>query len=169
MNKFIEAFKDNAVVIKVFFWDTSALIKLILDEGESSKKARLTYSPVNINRTTDFAVYETLNVFKKKWEKNKLTDDGYNKSCRRIINYWSKKIRISRTSLMQREDFQGVLTFRRKYKHLDFSDLLQLYAIKGEYSYFVGFSSPELVTADNELAKVASIERIKVLNLNQIP
>ena len=144
------------------------MIKLILDEGDSSKKARFNYSPLNINRTTDFAIYEVLNVFKKKWEKKKLNNEQYNKSCRRIISFWAKKIKISRTSLMQRDDFQGVLTLRRKYKSLDFSDLLQLYAIKEEYSYFVGFSSPKLITADNELARVASKESIRVLNLNQI-
>ena len=149
---------------KIRYLDASALVKLVIDEGDHQEVRSIFYSDTNFCATS-LCLAEALGVIKNKWNRSLITEEQYFKSTRElIISAWGKKIEVDDIDLFTPESQQAVETLARKYK-LDLSDALQLETIKqGTYSHLGPNSASLLITADEKLAKAAKTEGIRSWN-----
>jgi predicted nucleic acid-binding protein len=152
--------------VKVSYLDASALVKLVIDEGDHLNVRR------HFNSTTNFAATslclgEALGVIKgKRFHKNPLiTEEQYFAATKRLVMDASGgRIEVDDINLFTLQSLISVEALAKKH-HLDLSDALQLATIlHGRYSPFGPHSSSVLITADRKLAKAAELESIRVWN-----
>ena len=157
---------------EVYFWDASALIKLYSKNEVGAGMATSLISGVeNIHLTTWFVIYETLGVFKRKLLEGKVDEMGYQRLCEDMFDKINlNKITVDNVSLNSPQDFFSVRELRGNYPDLDYSDAIQLLAIKGTLKMSHKAFAKKFITADNSLADAATKEGLDVINLNdQIP
>jgi len=144
-------------------FDASALIKVFTQEpGSELVLGYFTYrSPTKY--TTPFCFYEALNVLKVKWlYRHELTKDEYTKAAFKIVAWFTAS-----SGHTHDIDFKDPVIFSKvreltELHTLDLSDAFQIISVKeGYFSHLVYDSQTVLVTADENLAKVARIEGVK--------
>jgi len=144
-------------------FDASALIKVFTQEpGGELVRGYFNYrSPTKY--TTPFCFYEALNVLKVKWlYRHELTKDEYTTAAFKIVAWFAAS-----SGHTHDIDFKDPVIFSKvseltELHTLDLSDAFQIISVKeGYYSHLVYDSQTLLVTADENLAKVARIEGVK--------
>lgn len=149
---------------KVRYLDASALVKLVVDEGDHQPIRNYFYANVNFFATS-LCLGEALGVLKAKLNYKKITDEQYFLSTRQlVIDAWGKRIEIAKLNLFSPAGLTAVEELAKKHS-LDLSDALQLETIlRGDHSHMVLDSAPILVTADAKLATAAREENICTWN-----
>ncbi len=150
--------------VKVRYLDASALVKLVVEEGDS-QPVRDFFNANPSFCTTSLCLAEAFGVLKGKWARNKIETDEYFAATRRlIIDAWGKRIEIDDVGIVNPPVHAEVEQMARKHG-LDLSDALQLVTIlRGRYSVLARNSATVLITADGKLATAASSEGIRVWN-----
>jgi predicted nucleic acid-binding protein len=146
------------------YLDTSALVKLVIDEGGHQEVRSFFYSDTNFC-STSLCLAEALGVIKNKWNRSLINEEQYFNATRElIISAWGQKIEVNDIDLFTPESQKAVEELARKHK-LDLSDALQLETIKqGTYSHLGPNSASVLSTADKKLAEAAKAEGIRSWN-----
>ena len=150
-----------SAVLRVYLWDASALVKLVVPEV-GSKAANRYFGQRGFHRTTHFCVYETFNVLKRKWLKGDQSFD-YDKACLLIQRYLTtNKISLCKTDVLNDGDLLEAYKLREAH-NLDYSDALLLIDMKQGFTGSAGGESKAtLLTADTELGGVAKEMGLKV-------
>jgi predicted nucleic acid-binding protein len=149
---------------KAHYLDASALVKLVVDEG-NCQPLRTFFNSNTSFCATSLCLSEALGVLKRKWSRKQINFDEYFAGIRElIIHGWSKRVEIDDLGLLNPIVQADVELIAKKHQ-LDFSDALQLLTIlKGRYSVLGSNSQSVLITADHKLATAASAEGIRVWN-----
>lgn len=164
---------------KFRYLDASALIKLVVDENDSTNVREFFLSNANFC-TTSLCMAEALGRIKGMWKKGKgdrakLTIEEYLASTRTLLGYTHTisiphgKIEIDKNILSDASTHIKVEQIAKDNK-LDLSDALQLYTIKhGKYSHLGPESASILITADAPLATAARTMGIRAWNCSIEP
>ncbi len=150
--------------VHVWYLDASALVKLVVDEGDCAPIREFYNSNPNLHATS-ICVLEALGAIKAKWTHGHITQDEYFEATRSlIIDSWGGKIGLDNIELFTPEGLTAVEAFAKKH-NLDLSDALQLETmLHGRFRYFADDARPILITADGKLAAAARIESIRAWN-----
>ena len=149
--------------VRANFFDASALAKVFTKEHGPQYVNEYFNKHSSTEFTTQFCLYETLNVLKSKWiHGGKLSKEEYLDSSFKLVAWYqaiSKHVRDL--------DFTDPFVFNKtkdladRYS-LDLSDAFQILTVKeGEFSFFASDSKTLLVTADRKLADASLSEGIK--------
>lgn len=152
------------------YLDTSAAIKLVLNEGHSAE-LRQYFRPRTNFVMTPFCFYESLTILKSRWVGrknsagmiNKISEQEYHNAAYMLLDYVAdKKIEVvDDLKLSDRNVRPEVERLSRKHR-LDISDSLQLLTIlKGRYRNFVDESRPLFISVDGTLVEAAISEGIQ--------
>jgi len=149
---------------KARYLDASALVKLVIDEGDHKPVRSFFLSNTNFCATS-LCLAEALGVIKGKWNYGRINEEQYFGATRELIIWaWGKKIEIDDIGLFSPDGLKAVEELAKKYK-LDLSDALQLHTImRGTYSHLGPNSASVLITADGKLAKAAEAEGVRSWN-----
>ena len=150
--------------LKPGFLDASAAVKLVLREHGSDRLLKY-FNPAGSFFITNFCLFETLGVLKRKMLKKEIVRDHYFKSCFLLLSYvQGRRLRIDELEISSYKTFRGAKKLAEQYS-LDLSDALQLVGLKyGKFSRFVQKSKPVLITADAALQAAAESEGLRVWN-----
>jgi len=160
-------------MIRLYFFDTSAIIKLLVKEPGAPAVREILYNQHNQIYTSWVLLGETLGVLKRKLLHGELSDDLYGEAVHDLFTLIADK-RLGVVDIKADGDVAKLETFdceihgiRRQYPEIDVADALQLAAIQNSYlKYYVGKSRPHLVTADATLANIAKGLGILVIRVN---
>ena len=152
------------------FFDASALVRVYVDEP-GSEQVRSYFNNEPTKFTTQFCFYETLSALKTKCVHHRsITRPQYLEASFRLVA-WYGFMRRTTGDL----DFTDAHVFFRardlaERTGLDLSDALQIVSVsQGDFSSFCEGSKTVFVTADKELARVASSEGLRVWSLLEEP
>ena len=150
--------------VKTRYLDASALVKIVIDEGDCQPLREFFNSNTNFCATS-FCLAEAIGVLKGKWDRKAIKTDDYFAAARSlIIDCWGKRIELNDVGLINPSVHDQVEQMAMKHG-LDLSDALQLTTIKtGTYSHLGPNSASVLITADGQLASAAKAEGIRVWN-----
>ena len=150
--------------VKNHYLDASALVKLVVDEGDCAPLLGFFQSQANFC-TTPLCLAEAVGVLKRKWNRNELGADQYFAAAQDLmIEVWGGKIELDDLGLFTPTTLAKVEASARQYA-LDLSDALQLETIKnGKNAGLTGPSASVIITADDGLERAASAEGIRVWN-----
>ena len=150
------------------FLDASALVKLHIQEG-GSDAIRNFCAQEPLKYTTPFCFYEALSLLKGVWKGRRkgitLSKEEYLQACSRLTAWYGAMSRQVKDL-----DFVSPSTFREARAiadraSLDLSDAFQILSVKsGYFSVLTNDSKTVFVTADEELAKAARAEGLRVWN-----
>ena len=161
----------------------SALVKLVADDQdeEPGRAAVRKYFDSHTNKkAVPYCVAEALSVFKRKFLSKKISREEYKNYVRafvRTIGYleieepqFSEYMGLGSRTLPTHKLLHEAEKLLNKH-NLDFIDCVQIANIlHGRYSPFCGDSQSILITADEDLAKVAKAEGAKVWDcINEPP
>jgi len=154
---------------KTRYLDASALVKLVVNEGDG-EAIRLLFRSRPSFCATSLCVMEALGVLKAKWCHGHITEEEYHAAARQfVIDIWGKRIEVDDIGLFNPEGLNAVQASAKKHS-LDISDALQLETIlRGKYSHLARGSASILITADESLAAAARAEGIRVWNCIKEP
>ncbi len=150
------------------YLDASAAVKLfVVEEGKVRLEEFIEREWAAHLHITEFAFYETLSILKKKLERGDLDRDRYFKAVAEMIAFVEEgDIKIDsdfRPDSFHR--FADIYELATKHS-LDWSDALQVYTVlKGKWAGSRHESTAMFVTADNNLARAAKQEGLRVWNL----
>jgi predicted nucleic acid-binding protein len=146
---------------KVTYLDASALVKLVVDEGQHEAVRRYFYSTTNF-AATSLCLAEALGAVKAKWTHGRLTEAQYFAATRKlVIDAWGGRIEVDDINLFTPSSLNAVEALAKAHT-LDLSDALQLATIKqGKYAHLGPSSATVLITADARLARAAELEGIR--------
>ena len=150
--------------VRMRYLDASALVKLVVDEGDHVHVRSFFHSTTNF-AATSLCLAEALGVVKAKWTHGRISEEQYFTATRYlVINAWGGKIEVDDVGLFSPNGLASVEVLAKKHS-LDLSDALQLETIlRGKYGHFGANSASVLVTADRKLAKAAEIEGVRAWN-----
>jgi predicted nucleic acid-binding protein len=156
-----------SIAVKVKYFDTSAIVKLFLNE-EGSKRLRDYYNNHTSFCCTEMTFYEAMGALKKKLFKGK-TKNRYFKSIEELaLIGWGGKLEIEKVKMNDFSVFKEVHDIAVKY-NIDVADAIQIFAIlKGRYSVLTGNSKTVLITADGNLEKACQDLKIRVWNCGKV-
>lgn len=155
------------IAVKTKYLDTSALVKLFLDEEGSDNFRDYYNNHVNFC-CTDMTFYEAMNVLKARLF-NGSKKNQYFESIKKLkIMGWGVtkrgKLEIETIHINDFNVFKEVYEIAIKYD-IDVADAIQIYAIlKGKFSVLTGDSKTVLITADERLEEAAKGNSMKVWN-----
>ena len=151
------------------YLDASALVKVVIDEGDHEAIRSFFLSNVNLGATS-LCIMEALGVLKAKWTHSHITKDIYFRASRQLVQYASgKKIEVEDIGLFTFQGLDAVQALAKKH-NLDLSDALQLETIlRGKYAHLGPNSASVLITADAGLSTAAKAEGIRVWNCIKEP
>jgi predicted nucleic acid-binding protein len=149
-------------MLRIYYLDSSAILKLIIDEPGSDKLFSFLRKPHNL-KTTAICFAEALGRLKKKYfdkDRRKYLDTVYV-----LLAYFRENIKIDTTNLHDRGAFDEVERIVDEYGKIgikvDVSDAFQIYILKNELNHSIG-KDTILITADEGLAKAARLEGLEV-------
>jgi len=146
------------------YLDASALVKVVVDEGDHEAVRSFFIANTNLGATS-LCVMEALGVLKAKWTHGRISEDAYFNASSQLVQYASgKKLEVEDIGLFTFQGLDAVQALAKKYT-LDLSDALQLETIlRGKYAHLGPNSASVLITADAALAKAAQSEGVRVWN-----
>lgn len=147
--------------IRTHYLDTSAIIKLLIDEDGSST-VRTYLAPHATRFTTSLCFAETLGVLKAKYVHHHISHEEYLAACEELMGeVRCQTLVIEDVPVTERDVFDEVEGLAKRHS-LDLSDACQLLTLrKGLLSELEGESRPILVTADKRLADAAKNEGLR--------
>jgi len=151
--------------VRINYLDASAIIKVLVAEPDSPPMAKY-FKGSHSFYMTSLCFGEALGVLKAKYfHRRNITEKGYLNRSSLLTGYVrNRRIKLDDVPLTDPKIFEEVEEIVKKYQ-IDVSDALQIVTIKkGKFSNFVAESQSLLITADNELAKAAHNEGLKVWN-----
>ena len=150
--------------VKVRYLDASALVKLVVDEGDHDYVRQFYHSTTNF-AATSLCLAEALGAVKAKWSHGRISEEQYFAATRNlVINAWGGRIEIDDINLFTPQSLSSVESLAKRHS-LDLSDSLQLATIlQGKYAHLGPNSASVLVTADRKLAMAAESEGIRAWN-----
>ena len=153
---------------KIFWLDTSALVKLFINEpGSKELNSEFNGKPGNIFYSTDYCRYELFNVLKRKLVKDKsISHEEYLRHIFIISTYIKmNKIRIDDKDHNTNIIWQETKVFVEKYG-IDYTDAIQFTLLKrGFLNIFKGGESEAiLITSDQNMIKAAKAEDMRFWN-----
>ena len=143
--------------------DASALVKLHVDEaGAEIIRPYFDHEPTKY--TTPFCFYEALNCLKRKWKEKGITKEQYLDAAFCLSAWYGAASRdIKDLDFTLHTTFAEAKRIAERWKSLDLSDAFQILSVRdGCYSGSARESRPILVTADEDLAKAANAEGLRV-------
>ena len=151
------------------YLDASALVKLVVDEGDHEPVRSFFKANVNFGATS-LCVAEALGAIKAKWSHGRLSEAAYFHATRELVlNTWSNRVEVEDVGLFSPDALQPVEAMARKH-NLDLSDALQLETIRrGKYAHLGPNSASVLITADSRLARAAELEGMRAWNCIAAP
>ena len=155
--------------VKQRYLDASALVKIVIDEGDHEPIRTFFLNNVNFG-TTSLCIMEALGVLKAKWTHERISEAQYFKASGELVHYAS--VRIIEVEDIGLFTFQGLESVQKiaKKHGLDLSDALQLETIRrGKYANLGPNSASVLITADARLAIAAVAEQVRVWNCIKDP
>jgi len=158
----------KSIAVKVKCLDTSAIVKLFLDE-DGSDNVRAYYNSHTNFCCAEMTFYEAMNVLKSRLFKGEKKDQYFENIKELRIMGWGwftgkGKLEIETIQLNNVDVFKEVFDCAMKYD-IDIADAIQIYAIlRGKYSVLAGDSMTVLITADEKLEKAAMENNIRVWN-----
>jgi predicted nucleic acid-binding protein len=115
---------------------------------------------------TEFAFYETLGVFKKKLDQQKIDRKRYDAAVSTLITHLSEGFQIDTDFRLDNWKVLDDVGKLGKRHSLDYSDALQIYTIQhGMWRDRQAEYKTIFVTADKKLAKALKHEKLRVWNL----
>ncbi len=153
----------------VWYLDASALVKLVIDEGDHLPVRQFYDSTPNCHATVPCLI-EAMGAIKAKWVHKHISHDEYLKATRRLlIDAWGSKLRADNVDFLSLDGLFAVERLVAKHQ-LDWSDALQLETLlNGTFKHFLDDARPILITADAKLADAAEKEGIRVWRCNRDP
>ena len=154
---------------KAHYLDASALVKLVIDEGDCGP-LRDFFNSHTTFCTTPLCLAEALGVLKGKWQRGHINSEEYFAATRAlIIHAWGKRIEIDDVGFVNPSVLAQTQEVARQHT-LDVSDALQLITIlHGRYSVLGPNSASVLITADAGLATAAASQDVRVWNCTTDP
>jgi predicted nucleic acid-binding protein len=162
--------------IRIFWLDTSALVKLFMDErGSKELKAEVSGKDWIFCYTTDYCRYEYFNVLKRKLitEKKRKSMTERSNALKDYFKYIIILNTLVKTEQIKIDDadhdttiiWSDTIKLANKYE-IDFTDAIQFVLLKtGSISIFKGGKSEAiLVTSDAGMIKAAKGESIQFWN-----
>jgi predicted nucleic acid-binding protein len=154
--------------LKIFWLDTSALVKIFIDEPGSLELRTIFEGKLgHVFFTTDFCKYEFFNVLKRKLMVDEcISLSDYFKHIRVLSNYVrSGKIRIDDSDHETGDMYRRTVRLSTEYK-LDWTDAIQFTLLQeGGLNVFKGGKSETiLVTSDRPMIKAAKGENARFWN-----
>jgi predicted nucleic acid-binding protein len=155
-----------------YFFDASAIVKMLVTEPGSKKVLALLHDCVIAN-TSWVLVAEALGCLKRKRREQSITDHQYKSAVYALFAHLKEQnlhpmdlaIDNGRPVLLTHE--VELFDHLQRFPQLDVADALQLTIITTTYlSAFGGESKAKLVTADRALGKAAEAEGIPVTYVN---
>ena len=144
-------------------FDASALVKVFTREAGSELVFEYFANRSPTKYTTPFCFYETLGVLKTKWlYRKELTNQQYTDAAFHLVAWFEASTRSA-----QDIDLRDPIVFFKvrqlaERHSLDLSDAFQILSVKeGHFSHLINDSQTVLVTADENLAKVARSEGVR--------
>jgi predicted nucleic acid-binding protein len=156
------------IAVKVKYLDTSAIVKLFLDEDGSDNIRTYYNSHINFC-CAEMTFYEAMNVLKSRLFKGDKKDQYFENIRKLRIMGWGwftgkGKLEIETVQLNNVDVFKEVYDYAMTYD-IDIADAIQIYALlRGKYSVLTGDSMTVLITADEKLEKAAMDNNIRVWN-----
>lgn len=152
-----------SIGVKVKYFDTSAIVKLFVNEVGSGHINDYYINNCNFC-CTEMTFYEAFNVLKTKLFKKDSMEKYFKCVDDLAIMGWGGKLEIETITMHDYSVFKEVNAIAIKYK-IDVADAIQIYAIvKGKYSFFAADSKTILITADKRLEKAGKDNNIRVWN-----
>lgn len=157
---------DKSRAVKCHYLDTSALIKILVDdsdEEEGRANLRKYFNSESSFYTTSFCFSETIGILKKKYFDKKKAEQGIEeKYIKAIRNLVFNKINIDDVEIGKPEIFKEATRFVKKH-NIDFTDAMELVTVmRGTFSCLINGSKSILITADSKLAEAARAEDARV-------
>ena len=148
--------------IRTHYMDTSAIIKLLVQE-DGSDKIRNYFSEHSIFSTTSICFAETLGVLKLKYLRKLISQEEYLSASEELMAHLrGTTLQIEDVGISDRQIFNDVEALSKKY-NLDISDCYQLVTLRrGFFAQFTNDSQPILITADKDLSVAARKEGFRV-------
>lgn len=162
---------ENTEMIRIWFLDASALVKLVAREPDSGPLRGIFLGSASSFHTNLFCVAEALGVLKVKWLfRKEISEQQYFEFSDLLLAYVrNQTIHLDETDLDDNAVLGETEALARRHK-LDLSDALQLYTLQsGSFKSFAGESTPLLITADADLAQAGRSEGIRVWNCIKEP
>lgn len=155
--------------IRTHYLDTSAIVKLLVDE-EGTVIVRDYFNRYTNFYTTSWCFVETLGALKTKYLRRHISQKKYFDACDELMAHISgESIGIDEIEIANRETYSEVESLAQKYD-LDISDAFQIVTLKrGFLSRLTGESQPMLITGDSGLAVAVRQEGLKVWDLLEEP
>jgi predicted nucleic acid-binding protein len=149
--------------MRLYFFDASAIAKLVVREKGSTEIQDLCRSP-SVIRTTWLSLAETYGVIKRRWRKEKWQKPVYYRKLFDLQKNVQRRIKLDGSINLKDNQFREVRRILDQHR-LDFSDALHIVMLKsGFYAALAGESKPVLVAADKGLLRAAKSEGILVWN-----
>lgn len=151
--------------IRTHYLDTSAIVKLLVDEDGSAVVRAYLGSHATL-ATTSVCLAETLGVLKLKFRRKLLSEEQYLAASEELLAHVrNETLEIDDIGISERSTFDEMESLIKRYS-LDVADAYQLVTLtRGLYSRLEGDSRPILVTADEALAKAAKSEGLRAWDL----
>ena len=151
--------------IKTHFLDTSAILKLVVDE-DGCQRVRDYFSENSVFWTTSFCFFETLGVLKAMcfYRKN-INQTKYLIASEEMVSLFrNESISIEEVNIQEYLIFNETEHISKKYS-LDIADAFQIVTLKkGFPSRLEGGAKTIFITCDTKLANIARIEGLRVWN-----
>ncbi len=149
--------------IRTHLLDTSALVKLVVDE-DGSERIRNYFAEKSVFWTTSLCFAEALGVLKvKHFYRKEITEEKYLSASEELVaNLRNGSISIEEVDITQISTFNEVEKVSKSYS-IDLADAFQIITIKkGFPSSLEGDAKTIFITGDSDLAKAAVKEGLRV-------
>ncbi len=155
--------------IKISFFDTSAIVKLLCGEEPGSAEVKRIFDGTTVF-TSWILLAEAMGVLKRKWIKKEISEEQYAGRVHYLLalirdrRFLIRDIEIKDHEACLKTYEYDLIDIRKKHPELDVADALQLIAIQeGILGKLAGESTPNLVTADLKLGNAALVDGIQVI------
>jgi predicted nucleic acid-binding protein len=149
--------------MRIYFYDASALAKLVVPEA-GSRHVLAHCGTADVIRTTWLSLAETYGVLKRYWTRGEWDKQRYYSRVWALQHNYQQRIPVDGPVDLPYRQFQEMERLLKAYD-VDYSDALHLVFLKsGLYARMAGDSAPVLVAADQKLLKVATEEGVTTWN-----
>jgi predicted nucleic acid-binding protein len=148
--------------IRTHLLDTSALVKLVVDE-DGSERIRKYFAAKSVFWTTSLCFTEALGVLKvKHFYKKEISKEKYLSALEELVSYLrNESISVEEVNITEISIFNEVEKISKSFS-IDLADAFQIITMKkGFPSSLEGDSRTILITGDSDLAKAAIKEGLR--------
>jgi len=160
--------------LKIHYYDANCLVKLVVDEKDSTKLRQYFYEADSVAITTSFCFYEALSVLKTKWVKTNradtISEKTYLTACLELSALIENgNIQLEELSFYDSKSLRESIDISREH-NIDLSDSFQLVTLsKGMIAKLDPKITPILLSEDkgiNKAAKIMGLPVSKISDLN---